>query len=144
MINDEILDKTVHAILERMGKLERQLTAAEIKQDFPCFSDNIVISSLSDSIELEALWAAGGTQLVELASDSWDHRFGELRAFKAAEGHCNVPARWPDNMPLATWVSSQRTCHNKFVDDPHDPRASITPERIDRLEALGFVWSRRI
>jgi hypothetical protein len=71
---------------------------------------------------------------------AWDHRFGELQAFKAAEGHCNVPQGWLDNKPLARWASNQRTYRRMFVDNPHDPSASITPERIDRLEALGFVW----
>lgn len=39
---------------------------------------------------------------------SWDHRLNQLREFKAATGHTNVPNRYPANPQLATWVAEQR------------------------------------
>ena len=39
---------------------------------------------------------------------SWDDRLNQLRDFKAATGHTNVPNRYPANPQLATWVAEQR------------------------------------
>eukprot|EP01047_Picozoa_sp_COSAG01_P067418 COSAG01_NODE_9519_length_2421_cov_30.252369_2_plen_61_part_00 len=52
-----------------------------------------------------------------------------------------MPQGWPANKPLGSWVNTQRSYRKKFVANPHDPRASITSERIGRLEALGFAWA---
>lgn len=39
---------------------------------------------------------------------TWEHRLNQLREFKAATGHTNVPNRYPANPQLATWVAEQR------------------------------------
>jgi hypothetical protein len=43
----------------------------------------------------------------------WEQRFAELKAYKEAHGDCNVPALWPENPQLASWVSNQRTAYSK-------------------------------
>jgi superfamily II DNA or RNA helicase len=65
----------------------------------------------------------------------WDHgdaileeSFAALLAYKEANGHCNVPAR-PTS--LGMWVSNQRLARN---------RNQLSQERIDRFNAIGFVW----
>ncbi|MEO5362760.1 MAG: Helicase associated domain protein [Magnetococcus sp. DMHC-8] len=55
----------------------------------------------------------------------------ELAAFKQAHGHCNVPVPWPKNPALGLWVQFQRQEYKK---------EHLDPKRIQRLEALGFVW----
>ena len=57
--------------------------------------------------------------------------YARLVAYKAQHGDCNVPQEWKQDRPLADWVSHQR----KFKTKGHLP-----PERIQRLEALGFDW----
>jgi superfamily II DNA or RNA helicase len=61
----------------------------------------------------------------------WNERFTELKAFKATEGHCNVPQRWSKNPQLGKWVRTQRGCRQEGI---------LSEERIQRLDQIGFVW----
>jgi len=70
-------------------------------------------------------------------ADAWERQFGELQAYQADKGDCNVPQRWPENPQLGTWVHQQRTEKRKF---DRSERARITPERIERLDGIGFEW----
>ncbi len=63
---------------------------------------------------------------------SWEQRFKELKAFKKAHGHCNVPYNYQPNPALARWVSNIR--HAK-------KHGKIAEERIHRLDALCFFWN---
>ena len=60
----------------------------------------------------------------------WQSRYAELVAYKKRFGHCEVPAKWPKNTALGTWVSVQRL-----------GKEDLTPSRIKQLDALGFVWN---
>ena len=60
----------------------------------------------------------------------WQSRYAELVAYKKRFGHCEVPARWPGNIALGGWVSTQRL-----------KKGNLTPSRIKQLDALGFVWN---
>ncbi|MEO5348216.1 MAG: Helicase associated domain protein [Magnetococcus sp. YQC-3] len=55
----------------------------------------------------------------------------ELAAFKEAHGHCNVPVPWPDYPALGLWVQFQRQEYKK---------GRLDPNRVQRLEGLGFLW----
>jgi len=69
--------------------------------------------------------------LLETLGVSWDERFGRLQAFKAREGHANVPAKYPADPTLGNWCSMQRVSKNK---------GALSADRIAKLEGLGFVW----
>jgi hypothetical protein len=112
--------------------------ACKVERDFPYFSDMVDVSSLSGSIGLKELWEIVGTQLVTLASDGWDERYGQLQAYKNTHGNCRVPDGWPENKQLASWVARQRVEKTKF--DNGDRKATITRERIKRLNDIGFTW----
>jgi hypothetical protein len=60
----------------------------------------------------------------------WDDRFRELVAYKKKHGNCLVPQKWI-NKSLAAWVGTQRQSKKK---------ATLPPDKIKRLDALGFVW----
>ena len=60
----------------------------------------------------------------------WQGRYAELVAYKKRFGHCEVPAKWPENTALGGWVSAQRL-----------GKEDLTPSRIKQLDALGFVWN---
>ncbi|MBF0584215.1 MAG: Helicase associated domain protein, partial [Magnetococcales bacterium] len=69
----------------------------------------------------------------------WDQKevvleemLAELAAFKESHGHCNVPVPWANNPALGLWVQFQRQEYKK---------GRLDPQRIQRLEALGFMWS---
>ena len=64
-------------------------------------------------------------------TEQWEHGFRELVAYKKEFGDCLVPAKntTASGFKLGNWINNQRTNKDQ-----------ITPERIARLEALGFVW----
>jgi hypothetical protein len=84
--------------------------------------------SASDKAELEAL----GFSFAPF-EDAWTEMFGLLEAFVNREGHANVPIGFVANgRNLRSWVITQRAKRN--ADE-------LTPERIAKLNTLGFVWN---
>lgn len=65
-------------------------------------------------------------------------RIQELLDFKRENGHCVVPARYPKNTKLATWVKCQRRQFKLFKEGRP---SNITIERILALDKLGFKWN---
>ena len=64
-------------------------------------------------------------------------RYDELVAFKQQYGHCYVPQKYAQNIPLGGWVSNQRyqyglVCKGK--------PSYMTAERQAALEEIGFDW----
>jgi hypothetical protein len=65
----------------------------------------------------------------------WERRYHELVSFKRKYGHTRVPYKFKANVELAGWVAHQRK--NKTEE-------KLTPERIKRLNELGFLWKEDI
>ena len=64
---------------------------------------------------------------------AWEDGFAALKKFNAREGHCRVPALHVEaNFKLGQWVSNQR----------HQSRDTMSAERKQRLDAMGFVWDQ--
>ena len=71
----------------------------------------------------------------------WKQRYRELQAYADAHGgDCRVPISYAANPALAHWVSTQRKHYNQRK---LGKASSLTDERFQHLEALGFVWSAR-
>lgn len=87
----------------------------------------------------------------------WDATFERLLEFKAVNGHCLVPKRYPVDQKLGTWVHTQRIQYRKMMsgknnvsdvasdngsDDKGEDELSfrLTDERRKRLEQVGFCW----
>ena len=66
------------------------------------------VEVLGPGVSLDALPHSITTQIVDQIGSSWDERYGELAAFKAEYGDCNVPRYWAENRSLAYWVNNQR------------------------------------
>jgi hypothetical protein len=66
-------------------------------------------------------------------ADGWDARFELLTAYHAAHGDCAVPQRFAaaDGFKLGQWVDKQRRAYKA---------GKLTPEHVERLEAVGFEW----
>ena len=60
----------------------------------------------------------------------WEEGFSALQSFHQREGHCLVPQDHREHgYRLGTWISDQRY-----------RKDTMSPERRQRLEALGFMW----
>jgi len=62
---------------------------------------------------------------------SWQQMFGELKAFKTREGHCNVPARYKRNPQLGAWVYAQGGLFRK---------GALPASKLYELRSIGFEW----
>jgi len=70
--------------------------------------------------------------------EAWDLRFNELAAYEEKHGDCLVPQHYKPNKQLGAWVDKQRA-HYRFLQE--GKKSSMTDERIDKLEEIGFVWN---
>lgn len=69
--------------------------------------------------------------------EKWSLRYKELLEFHKEHSHSAVPHTYPKNPQLARWVKRQRRQYKLRKDS----RAStMTSERLDLLNAVGFVW----
>lgn len=67
----------------------------------------------------------------------WQRRFQSLLLFKNREGHCEVPRRYSDDPSLVEWIKTQRKQYRLAKEGK---QSSMTAERTDALEAIGFTW----
>ena len=70
---------------------------------------------------------------------TFDRRCEELEAFKAANGHCDVPTQYKENTSLGKWCSQMRSALRQLKKG-NKIRYRISNERVARLEAIGFKW----
>ena len=70
---------------------------------------------------------------------SWDLKFEELISFAALNGHANVreTRKGDANTPLARWATTQR---RNFIKHKNGEPTSLTEEKIERLNSVGFSW----
>lgn len=94
--------------------------------------------STMNARRIEVLESAGFVW--DAHSAVWQRKLSELAAFKQKHGHSNVPSCDPTHKSLATWVKCQRR-HYKLLEA--GGKSSMTSDRINKLEALGFVWTVR-
>merc|ERR1712238_196402 len=72
--------------------------------------------------------------------EKWMARFLELAEFKKKHGHTKVPHNFPDSPKLAEWQKFQRQQYKKYE---KGQESSLTQDRVDRLNKLGFIWDGR-
>jgi hypothetical protein len=69
----------------------------------------------------------------DVNSFSWEQGFASLKAYKEEHGDCLVVKGFKyDGYPLGGWIGSQREAKVE---------GRLAPERVRRLDDLGFVWS---
>jgi superfamily II DNA or RNA helicase len=90
------------------------------------------VGVIGPEISLEALRKFITTRMLDALGDPWDLHYGELVAYKEEHGDCDMPARWPKNQTLATWVVAQRQYRRL---------GQISKERIELLDKLNFNWT---
>ena len=64
-------------------------------------------------------------------AEKWEQGFRKLLEFKKVEGHCIVKKSYKtdDGYALGAWVGTQRRSQK-----------ALSLERVERLDALGFIW----
>lgn len=67
----------------------------------------------------------------------WKKQLKGLLNFKDERGHCSVPYAYDGNPTLARWVKRQRY---QYKLKQQGKISTITDERIQELESVGFVW----
>ena len=71
-------------------------------------------------------------------AEQWSDKFAELLEFKKERGHCNVPHTFQENPSLARWVKRQRYQYKVIKLDKGV--STLTEDRVQALERVGFVW----
>ena len=81
---------------------------------------------------IEALNALGF--IWDQLEDDYQKGLGYLKAYKTEHGDCRVPQRFrtKGGFQLGTWVTHRRNDYKV---------GRLTPDRIDALNKLGFIWS---
>lgn len=84
-------------------------------------------------------WTPGKTR----SEERWNSHFRRLELFKLEKGHCRVPDKWPEDKPLAGFVSRMRYLWRVEEEGrlQKKDRNVLTPERKARLLELGFEVS---
>ena len=80
-----------------------------------------------------------GTPKSRFKEGKWLESLAKVVKFKEENGNCNVPRKWKRDPTLGEWVHFQR---RQFRLRQLGRRNHMTDERIRKLEAIGFEWSR--
>lgn len=74
---------------------------------------------------------------------TFDSRIQELQEYKAKYGHCRVSRNDSTYYSLGSWCHNMRVAHrtSQKQDDPDIP--SMSQEKIDALDAIGFDWDMK-
>eukprot|EP00804_Cyclotella_cryptica_P027074 CCRYP_013615-RA/>CCRYP_013615-RA protein AED:0.01 eAED:0.01 QI:345/1/1/1/1/1/2/401/437 len=71
---------------------------------------------------------------------TWNKKMEELKQYKQTFGNTMVPQRYQANPQLGTWVHTQRRQYKLMQEGK---KSSMTQDKIDALNAVGFVWVAR-
>lgn len=70
----------------------------------------------------------------------WDLKYQELREWIALNGHGEIAMRKRNNGPLEMWAARQRRMYKSYC---NGGKSSLTKERIEKLQTIGFVFDLR-
>lgn len=119
---DEVLAEIIREMREERGRTKGF--------DDSRFRERVEI--LGPRVALSALRKAITTTCIDILARDWDERYGELKAFAARYGHCEVPRSWSENPRLANWIKRQRDCRRA---------GKLSQERIEKLDQAGLIWN---
>jgi len=80
-----------------------------------------------------------GTPKSRFKEGKWLESLAKVVKYKEDTGNCNVPRKWKKDPTLGEWVHFQR---RQFRLRQLNRRNHMTDERIRKLEAIGFEWTR--
>jgi translation initiation factor 2 alpha subunit (eIF-2alpha) len=77
------------------------------------------------------------TVTTKVNEENWQSKFEKLKQYHRTKGDCNVPVQWKEDVSLGAWVSNQRKSYIRMKTGG----SYMNPDRIQKLEQLGFEWS---
>lgn len=90
--------------------------------------------------QIDKLTAAGIQPKREWKRIPWDHRFEELKRFQDMNGHCSVKQH--EDASLSNWVLTMRKTM-KAIKATGETSNTLTPDRIAKLDSIGFSWEEK-
>eukprot|EP00586_Coscinodiscus_wailesii_P003168 CAMPEP_0172489756 /NCGR_PEP_ID=MMETSP1066-20121228/19962_1 /TAXON_ID=671091 /ORGANISM="Coscinodiscus wailesii, Strain CCMP2513" /LENGTH=862 /DNA_ID=CAMNT_0013257847 /DNA_START=239 /DNA_END=2827 /DNA_ORIENTATION=+ len=75
------------------------------------------------------------------STKQWTDQLKVLQKFMSQEGHCDLPQIYNKNPKLASWIKTQRYQYERLM---NDEESTMTDERIQALENIGFEWSEAL
>jgi len=90
------------------------------------------LDMIGPEISLDSLRQSITAACLEAIGDGWFERYGQLLEYRNAHGNCDMPARWPKNQKLATWVVNQRVLWKE---------GKLEEDKIALLNRIEFKWS---
>ena len=90
------------------------------------------VEMIGPEISLDSLRQSITAACLDAIGEGWFERYGQLLAYQQNHGNQDMPARWPQNQKLATWVVNQRVLKRDGV---------LEDEKIALLDRIGFKWS---
>jgi len=121
--------KDQQSSFDRSLELFVQASDSEIEVEDEAEDDEEEISAEEESIVDE--------------SDKWSILFRQLREYRILNGDCNIQCRSKENPKLASFVKSQRLYYNNFKTRRGPESRKIKPERLVKLDSIGFNWGKR-
>lgn len=70
----------------------------------------------------------------------WSSKYEELLEYRDKHGDTRVPQHFKENKALGKWVAKQREQYKIHKKGKH---SFLTPDRLEKLDRIGFVWSVR-
>lgn len=95
-----------------------------------------VLDQQHTSAATTVLQDRNGTARRGSLSGAWGERFAELKNYKRLHGHCNISR---ETRGLGIWAKNQRREYRLRM---KGKSFAMTPERIEALNSIGFVWDR--
>ena len=71
--------------------------------------------------------------------EMWQSQYQKLLEYHQNKGDCNVPRYWKQDTALGEWTHNQRKQFGKKMTGEVD----MDPDRIQKLEKIGFQWKLR-
>ena len=118
--HDEILGEELDQLRRALGTRQQiSLKGTKLTFDLPVTISREFINALE-------------CKVVEMCSNPWEAYFSALELYVRENGSSLVPRNFEmSGLKLGVWVADQRT---------HRNQSKLSETRIERLNALGFVW----
>ena len=82
-------------------------------------------------------------QVMQLpAKDRYQYRIRQLLQYNSTYGTFDLPYNYPHDTQLAKWAQSQRYEYSLYKHEKIGVKSSLSKERIQLLDYVGFPWSR--